>query len=86
MKNILKYLRRTKDLFLVFGGDSELNLEGYLDADFTTDPDDRRSTSRHVFLCNHGTISWKSFKQPIIIDLTIEAEYITASHAAKKAF
>ena len=29
MKNILKYLRRTKDLFLFFGGDSELNVEGY---------------------------------------------------------
>ena len=27
VKNILKYLRRTKDLFLIFGGDSELNIE-----------------------------------------------------------
>ena len=85
MKNILKYLRRTKDLFLVFGGDSELNLEGYSDADFMTDPDDRRSTSGHVFLCNHGAISWKSFKHPIFIDSTMEAEYIAASDAAKEA-
>ena len=57
VKNVLKYWRRTKDLFLVFGGDFDLNLEGYSDADFMTDPDDRRSTSRHVFLCNHGAIS-----------------------------
>ena len=28
MKNILKYLRRTKDLFLVFEGDFELRFEG----------------------------------------------------------
>ena len=28
VKNILKYLRRTKDLFLIFGGDSELRVEG----------------------------------------------------------
>ena len=62
VKNILKYLRRTKDLFLVFGGDSELNLEGYSNANFMTDPDDRRSTSGHLFLCNHGAISWKSSK------------------------
>ena len=27
MKNILKYLRRTKDLFLIFGEDSELQVE-----------------------------------------------------------
>ncbi len=29
MKNILKYLRRTKDLFLIFGGSSELKVKGY---------------------------------------------------------
>ena len=28
VKNIFKYLRRTKDLFLIFGGDSELRFEG----------------------------------------------------------
>ena len=57
MKNIFKYLKSTKNLFLVFGGDSELNLEGYLDADFLTDTDDRRYTSGNMFLCNHGAIS-----------------------------
>ena len=30
MKNILKYLRRTKDLFLIFGGDSKLRVRGIL--------------------------------------------------------
>ena len=86
MKNILKYLRRTKDLFLVFGGDSELNLEGYSDADFMTDPDDRWSTSGHVFLCNNGAISWKSSKYPIITDSTMEAEYISTSDAQRRLF
>ena len=57
IKNFFKYLRRTKDLFLVFGGDSQLNIEGYSNADFMTSPDDRRSTSGHMFLCNHGAIS-----------------------------
>ena len=28
VKNILKYLRKTKNLFLIFGGDSELRVEG----------------------------------------------------------
>ena len=27
MKNIFKYLKKTKDLFLIFGGDSELQFE-----------------------------------------------------------
>ena len=28
VKNIFKYLKRTEDLFLIFGGDSELQFEG----------------------------------------------------------
>ena len=40
VKNILKYLKRTKDMFLVYGGDKELVINGYIDASFDTDPDD----------------------------------------------
>ena len=45
VKNILKYLKRTKDLFLIFRGDSELQVGGYTDSDFMSNPDDRKSTS-----------------------------------------
>ena len=51
-----------------------------------SDPDDRKSTLEYVFVCNNGTISWKSFKQPIIMDSTMEAEYIAASDATKEGF
>jgi len=33
VKNILKYLRRTENVFLVFGG-NELEVHGYSDANF----------------------------------------------------
>ena len=29
VKNILKYLRRTKEMFLVYGGKDELSIKGY---------------------------------------------------------
>ena len=32
VKNIMKYLKRTKDMFLVYGGDEELVVNGYVDA------------------------------------------------------
>ena len=57
MKNILKYLRRTKDLFLIFEGGSESQIEGYTYSDFMSDPDDRKSTSGSVFMCNDGATS-----------------------------
>lgn len=34
IKNILKYLKRTKDIFLVYGGDSELIMRGYNNSSF----------------------------------------------------
>ncbi|KAK8560232.1 hypothetical protein V6N12_013032 [Hibiscus sabdariffa] len=45
VKNILKYLRRTKDVYLVYGGEEELRIKGYTDASFQTDKDDSRSQS-----------------------------------------
>ena len=37
VKNILKYLKRTKDTFLVYGGSEELHVKGYTDASFQSD-------------------------------------------------
>ncbi|KAJ9544812.1 hypothetical protein OSB04_024519 [Centaurea solstitialis] len=86
VKNILKYLRRTKEMFLVFGGtEDEISVTGYSDARFQTDRDDFRSQSGYVFTLNGGAISWKSSKQDTIADSTTEAEYIAACDAAKEA-
>ena len=56
VNNILKYLRRTKDLFLIFGG-GDLWVQGYPDSDFMSDIDNRKSTSSFVFLYNDGAVS-----------------------------
>jgi hypothetical protein len=40
VKNILKYLRRTKEVFFMFGGEEELIVKGYNDSSFQTDMDD----------------------------------------------
>ncbi|KAJ9556184.1 hypothetical protein OSB04_010798 [Centaurea solstitialis] len=86
VKNILKYLRRTKDMFLVFGGsEDEISVIGYSDASFQTDRDDFRSQSGYVFTLNGGAISWKSSKQDTIAYSTTETEYTAASDAAKEA-
>ncbi|KAK8655659.1 hypothetical protein V6N13_108231 [Hibiscus sabdariffa] len=52
VKNILKYLRRTKDVFLVYGGEEKLGIKGYTDASFQTDKDDSRSQSSFEFCLN----------------------------------
>jgi hypothetical protein len=84
VKNILKYLKRTKDMFLVYGGDKELAVKGYVDASFDTDPDDSKSQTGYVFILNGGAVSWCSSKQSVVAGSTCEAEYIAASEAAKE--
>ncbi|XP_070032903.1 secreted RxLR effector protein 161-like [Nicotiana tomentosiformis] len=83
VKTILKYLRRTKDQFLIYG-DSELKLEGYIDESFSSDRDDSKSISGYVFTLNGGAVSWKSSKQATAADSVTKADYIVASGAAKK--
>ena len=56
MKNILKYLRSTKDIFLVYGG-SDLKLEGYSDSSFQSNPNDSKSTLGYVFTLNGRAVS-----------------------------
>ena len=85
VKNILKYLKRTKEMFLVYGGDQELVVKGYVDASFDTDPDDSKSQTGYIYIINEGAVSWCSSKQSVVADSTSEAEYIAASEAAQEA-
>ncbi|GJW78731.1 hypothetical protein Tco_0140413 [Tanacetum coccineum] len=87
MKNILKYLRNTKDMFLVYGGnqEAELRVDCYCVAGFKTDRDDTKSQTRYVFILNGGAVDWKSSKQSTTTMSTTESEYIAASEAAIEA-
>nr|GEV23467.1 retrotransposon protein, putative, Ty1-copia subclass [Tanacetum cinerariifolium] len=87
VKNILKYFRNTKDMFLVYGGDlkRELKVSCYTDAGYLTDADDLKSQTGYVFVLNGGAVDWKSAKQSIFATSSAEAEYITAFDASKEA-
>ncbi|GJU82945.1 hypothetical protein Tco_1285310 [Tanacetum coccineum] len=86
VKNILKYLRNTKDTFLVYGGnpEAELQVKCYCDAGFETDRDDTKSQTGYVFVLNGGAVVWKSSKQSTTAQHATEAEYIAAFEAAKE--
>jgi hypothetical protein len=84
VQNILKYLKRTKDMFLFYGGDEDLVVNGYVDASFDTDPDDSKSQTGYVFILNGAAVSWRSSKQSIVAASTTEAEYVAAAEAAQE--
>nr|GFC02741.1 retrotransposon protein, putative, Ty1-copia subclass [Tanacetum cinerariifolium] len=87
VKNIMKYLKNTKDMFLVYGGDlkRELMVSCYTDAGYLTNADDLKSQTGYVFILNGGAVDWKSAKQSIFATSSAEAEYIAALDASKKA-
>ena len=85
VKNILKYLKRTKDMFLCYGGDQELVVTSYTDASWNTDPDDSKSQSGYVFILNGAAVSWSSSKQCTVAKSSTESEYIAASEASSEA-
>ena len=59
VKWILRYLKGSSDICLYFTGAS-LKLQGYVDADFASDIDSRKSTTGFVFTLGGTTISWAS--------------------------
>ena len=58
--------------------------EGYTDSSFHSNADDSKSNSGYMFTLNGGAVCWKSSKQDIIVDSTIEAEYITMAKTTKE--
>ena len=84
VKHILKYLRRKRNYMLIYSG-ADLNPIGYIDSDFMSDKDSRKSTSRSVFTFGGGAVVWRSVKQSSIADSTMEGEYIVACEATKEA-
>ena len=71
-------------MFLIYGGDKELVVNGYVDASFDTDPDDSKLQTGYVFILNGGAVSWCSSKQSVVAGSTCEAEYIAASEEANE--
>ncbi|KAK1681592.1 hypothetical protein QYE76_042440 [Lolium multiflorum] len=85
VKNILRYLKRTKDMFLCYGGDQELAVTSYTDASWNTDLDDSKSQSGYVFILNGVAVSWMSANQSMVAKSSTKSEYIVASEASSEA-
>jgi hypothetical protein len=89
-KRVLRYLAATTSLGIQYGCAVkshpliDAGLIGFADADYGGCPDTKRSRTGYVFMLEHGAISWKSRLQPTIAASTVEAEYMSASSAARE--
>jgi len=85
VKHIFQYLQGTLQFKLHFKGLSPQDLVGYYDADWAGDLEDRKSTTRFVFMMGGGAISWSSKRQPIITLSMTKAKYMVSTQATKEA-
>lgn len=84
-KRILRYLQGTKEMGLTYikNKTTDVVLQGYSDADWARDKNDRKSVSGGIILHGENPVSWFSKKQGCVALSTAEAEYVAAATCAQ---
>ena len=85
VKRVLRYIKGTMNMGLIYRKSNDFNLHGFSDADWAGDEMTRKSMSGYVFKLGDSTISWGSKKQSVVALSTTEAEYIALSLACQEA-
>lgn len=83
-KRVLRYLVGTKGYSLLFSKEN-LDIQGFVDADWASNSLDRKSYTGYVFKLNGSVISFESVKQKTVALSSMEAEYMAMSEATKEA-
>ena len=86
-KRVLRYLKGIRqNKFIYYKDDSShrFTLYGYVDADWATDKDSRRSRAGYVFKLGRCILSWCSTLEPVQALSTAESELMAATIATKQ--
>lgn len=86
LKRILRYVQGTKDFKLEYQRNrTQENLTVYVDSDWASDAEDRKSTSGFLLKVHGNTVQWCSRKQAMVTLSSTETEYVAACAAAQEA-
>ena len=83
-KRVLRYLRGTIKTGITLGGDQTMEVNGFCDSDWGSEPDQNRSTSGFIFTINRGPVAWSSSLQRLSALSVSEAEYVSLAEALQE--
>ena len=83
-QRILRYLKGTMDMGVVYSKDKPTNPEAWSDASFQRCIDTRRSTSGLVILMAGGPVFWRSHRQKTVAQSSCESEYMALTETGKE--
>jgi histone deacetylase 1/2 len=75
IKRILRYLHGTTNLGLHIKPSTDLDIDGFSDADWATSIDDRKSMAGQCVFLGETLVSWASRKQKVVSRSSTESEY-----------
>jgi hypothetical protein len=78
-KRVLKYLKGTQDFGLKYSKVDDVSLIGYFDSDFDGDKENGVSTLGFLMSLGSTIVRWRSHKQLVLVDSTIEVEYVAVA-------
>ncbi|VVC37624.1 Hypothetical protein CINCED_3A017813 [Cinara cedri] len=84
-KILLRYLKDTISFGMTYIKNNNIHpLQGFVDADFANDINDRKSTSGYLYQVFDFTVSWFTRKQSTIAFSSTEAEYLALASAIQE--
>jgi hypothetical protein len=85
MKCILRYLQGTLDYSLLLRRSSSFDLVVYMDVDWVSCPDTRRSMSGYAVFLGDNLVSWSAKRQTVVSRSSAEAEYRAIANGVVEA-
>eukprot|EP00961_Rhodomonas_salina_P233343 3153648-Rhodomonas_salina.2 len=83
VERVLQFLRGSYEDGLTYSDPGPARM-GWVDSDYASDPDTRKSVTGHVLSLNNEPIPWKAKRQDCMTLSSAEAEYVAASMAGQE--